>query len=77
MRISVRDTDTGDSIEMDVSPDITIEELMQASCSNWNKEYSAYVLRFANVQLAPQMTAGDCNVPDGAVLDLIPDPQGG
>jgi|ETNmetMinimDraft_4_1059912.scaffolds.fasta_scaffold00984_2 hypothetical protein len=77
MRIKVRDADTGDTVEMEVTPDIIVEEILQASCSNWNKEYTAYVLRFGKTQILPEQTISNCNVRDGDVLELIPDPLGG
>jgi hypothetical protein len=77
MRIKVRDADTGDIVEMEVTPDIIVEEILQASCSNWNKEYTAYVLRFGKSQLLPEQTIDNCSVRDGDVLELIPDPLGG
>jgi hypothetical protein len=77
MRIKVRDADTGDTVEMEVTPDIIIEEILQASCSNWNKEYTAYVLRFGKTQLVPEQTVSQSSVQDGETLELIPDPLGG
>nr|MBC8517621.1 hypothetical protein [Euryarchaeota archaeon] len=77
MRIKVRDADTGDTVEMDVTPDIIIEEVLQASCSNWNKEYTAYVLRFGKTQLIPEQTINQAGVRESDILELIPDPLGG
>jgi len=62
---------------MEVTPDIIVEEILQASCSNWNKEYTAYVLRFGKTQLIPEQTVNQAGVRESDTLELIPDPLGG
>lgn len=76
-RVSIRDADTGNRVEMDLEPDNTIEEAIESAASYWEKEPGAYVLRFGKKVLRGQATIGSCGIREGDLLELIPDPEGG
>ncbi|MEM2899176.1 MAG: hypothetical protein QXT63_00135 [Thermoplasmata archaeon] len=76
-RVTVKDADTGSRVEMDLESDNTIEEVIESAASYWEKEAGAYVLRCGKRVLRGQITLGECNIREGDVLELIPDPEGG
>jgi hypothetical protein len=77
LRITVRDADSGNKIEMDLELENTVEETIESAASYWEKDAGAYVLRFGKKLLRGQMTVEEIKLDDGAYLELIPDPEGG
>jgi len=77
IRISVRDASTRDKIEMEVEHENTIDEIIESTCSYWNKDPGAYVLRYGKKVLRGATSLADTGVQKGDVLELIPDPEGG
>ena len=77
VRITVRDADSGNKIEMDLELENTVEETIESAASYWEKDAGAYVLRFGKKVLRGQLTVEDIELDEGAFLELIPDPEGG
>jgi hypothetical protein len=77
IRITVRDADSGNKIDMDLEPENTVEETIESAASYWEKDAGAYVLRLGKRLLRGQMTVEDMELTEGAFLELIPDPEGG
>jgi hypothetical protein len=77
IRITVRDADSGNKIDMDLEPENTVEETIESAASYWEKDAGAYVLRFGKKVLRGRLTVEDAEVGEGALLELIPDPEGG
>ena len=77
VRITVRDADTGNKVEMDLDPENTVEETIESAASYWEKDAGAYVLRYGKKVLRGQMTIGETEINEGELLELIPDPEGG
>ena len=77
VRITVRDADTGNRIEMDLEPENTMEDAIDSSASYWNKSPGAFVLRFGKRILRGQMSVSEASLKAGDMLEMIPDPEGG
>ncbi len=77
IRVTVRDADTGNKVEMDLELENTIEETIESAASYWEKDAGAYVMRYGKKVLRGQITIGTSSIRDGDLLELIPDPEGG
>jgi hypothetical protein len=77
MKISVKDAETGNKINMEVEAGNTVEEIIEGSADYWKKDPGAYVLRYGKKVLRGSMTMGDVGIRDQDVFELIPDPEGG
>ena len=77
IRVTVRDADTGNKVEMDLEPENTIEETIESAASYWEKDAGAYVIRYGKKVLRGQVTIGASDIRDGDLMELIPDPEGG
>lgn len=76
-RIKVKNAETGSSVEMDLEPHNTVEEIIESAASYWEVSPGAYVLRKGKSVLRGQATIMDAQIYEGDVLELIPDPEGG
>ena len=77
VRITVRDADTGNRIEMDLEPENTMEDAIDSAATYWNKNPGAYVLRFGKKVLRGQLRVTEATLKAGDMLEMIPDPEGG
>jgi len=77
VRITVRDTESGSRIEMDLEPENTMEDAIDSAANYWNKNPGAYVLKFGKRILRGQMTVAEGEMKAGDMIELIPDPEGG
>ena len=77
VRITVRDADSGNKVEMDLEFENTVEETIESAASYWEKDAGAYVLRYGKKVLRGQQTIEDAEIHEGDLLELIPDPEGG
>lgn len=77
IRTNIKDAETGNSVEMDLESDNTIEEIIESAASFWQKDPGAYVIKWGKKLLRGSITISDAGVRDGDVLELIPDPEGG
>ena len=77
VRITVRDADTGNRIEMDLEPDNTMDDAIDSAATYWNKNPGAYVLRFGSKVLRGTLSISEVHLKAGDMLELIPDPEGG
>ncbi len=77
MKITVKDAETGNRINMEVDEDNTIEEIIEEAANYWKKNPGAYVVRLGKKILQAESTVEDAMLQDGDVIELIPDPEGG
>ena len=77
VRTTIRDADTGNSVEMDIEADNTVEEIIESAASYWEKDPGAYVLRKGRKLMRGTLTIKDADIREGDNLELIPDPEGG
>ncbi len=77
IRTTIKDTDTGNTVDMDLESDNTIEELIESAASYWTKDPGAYVLKWGRKLLRGGLLVSDAGIRDGDTLELIPDPEGG
>lgn len=77
MRISIKDAETGNKIEMDLEKENTISEIIESAADYWKKVPGAYVLRHGKKVLLGEVSLEQSDIQDNDVLELIPDPEGG
>lgn len=77
LRVRVRNAETGASVEMELEPENTVEEIIESAAGYWQKDAGAYVLRRGKSLLRGQETIVEAGVGNGDGLELIPDPEGG
>ena len=77
MRITITDTSTGFSVDVDVEPYNTIDELLESVASFWDKDLGAYVLRWQTYILRGETPVSTLGLTEGTVLEFIQDPEGG
>ncbi len=76
-RITVKNAETGSSVEMELEAENTVEEIIESAASYWEVSPGAYVLRRGKAVLRGQSTIVDAEIREGDVVELIPDPEGG
>jgi hypothetical protein len=77
IRAKIRDPDTGNSVDMDLESDNTIEDIIESAASFWTKEERAYVLKWGKKLLRGDLLISEAGIQDGDTIELISDPQGG
>lgn len=77
LRIRVRNAETGATVDMELEPENTIEEIIEGAAGYWEKDAGAYVLRLGKRLLRGQQTVAEAKIMDNDQLELIPDPEGG
>ncbi|MDI3482719.1 MAG: hypothetical protein PWQ88_590 [Candidatus Methanomethylophilaceae archaeon] len=77
IEITVRNAENGSTLNMEVEPHTTIEDIIEGAAEFWQKEAGAYVLRRGKRLLKGQSTVQDAELKNKDVLELIPDPEGG
>jgi hypothetical protein len=77
IRTIIKDAETGNSVEMDLESDNTIEEVIESAGSFWQKDPGAYVIKWGRKLLRGSIMISEAGVRDGDTLELIPDPEGG
>ncbi|OGS42466.1 MAG: hypothetical protein A3K67_04225 [Euryarchaeota archaeon RBG_16_62_10] len=77
MRIRVKNAETGATVEMELEPENTIDEVIESSANFWSKDMGAYVLRKGKKVLRGGNSLKEAAVREEDVLELIPDPEGG
>lgn len=77
LELTVKDSETGDEVTLEVEPDTTINEIIETVGNFWNKPAGAYVLRHGSRLLRGQDTITFYGLQNGDVLEMIPDPEGG
>jgi len=77
MRIKVKNAETGATVEMELEPENTIDEIIESAATFWNKDMGAYVLRKGKKVLRGGNTISEASLRADDVLELIPDPEGG
>lgn len=76
-RVTVRDADTGNKVEMELEQDNTVEDTIESAASYWDKDAGAYVLRLGRKLLRGQVKIAELGIKEGDIMELIPDPEGG
>ena len=77
VRIKVKNAETGASVEMELEPENTIDEVIESAATFWSKDMGAYVLRKGKKVLRGGSSLKDAGIRADDVLELIPDPEGG
>jgi hypothetical protein len=77
MRIKVKNAETGATVEMELEPENTIDEIIESAATFWNKDMGAYVLRKGKKVLRGGNTISEAGLRADDVIELIPDPEGG
>jgi len=77
VRIKVKNAETGATVEMELEPENTVDEVIESAATFWNKDMGAYVLRKGKKVLRGGTSLKDAGVRADDVLELIPDPEGG
>ncbi|MDH4123214.1 MAG: hypothetical protein OEV21_03920 [Thermoplasmata archaeon] len=75
--LKIKNAETGSTVDMELEPDNTINEIIESAASFWHKDPGAYVLRKGKKVLSASITVKESNLISGDVLELIPDPEGG
>jgi len=76
-RVRVRNAESGATIEMELEPENTVDEIIESACQHWQKEMGAYVLRKGKKVLRGGLSTEAAGIRPEDVLELIPDPEGG
>ncbi|MEM3445258.1 MAG: DUF835 domain-containing protein [Thermoplasmata archaeon] len=77
IRVKVRDAETGASLDMELEPDNTIDEIIESVGTYWEKNIGVYVLRKGKRILRGETKVEEADIRDGDLMELIPDPEGG
>ncbi len=76
-RIKVKNAETGATVEMELEPENTVDEIIESAATFWSKDMGAYVLRKGKKVLRGGNTIDQAGLRADDVLELIPDPEGG
>lgn len=74
--MTVKDSETGNKVSMDLEKDNTVDEVIEAAVDHWRKDPKGYVLRVGKKQVNGEILLGDLNPLPGDILELLPDPSG-
>jgi hypothetical protein len=77
LRITVRNSETGASVDMELESDNSVDEIIESAASYWEKSAGAYVVRRGKSILRGNAGLAASGIRDGDILELIPDPEGG
>ncbi len=77
LRLTVKDAETGNRIEMELQAENTVDEAIESACSYWSKRQGAFVLKQGSTILRGGATLQGSHIGEHTMLELIPDPQGG
>ena len=77
IRTKIKDFKTGNTVDMDLESDNTVEDIIESAASFWTKESGAYALKWGNKLLRGDLLISEAGIKDGDTIELIPDPQGG
>lgn len=77
IRTIIKDTHSGNTVDMDLDSDNTVEEIIESASSFWAKDPGAYALKWGRKLLRGGILISEAGVKDGDTLELIPDPEGG
>jgi len=75
--LKIKNAETGSTLDMELEPENTVNEIIESAASFWHKDPGAYVLRRGKKVLGGGATVKDASLITGDVLELIPDPEGG
>jgi len=75
--VKVKNAETGATLDMELEPENTINEIIESAASFWHRDSGAYVLRRGKKVLSGSSSVRDAPLITGDVLELIPDPEGG
>ncbi len=77
VRLTVRDSDSGNEVMVDVEDETVVEEVVESVAKYWDKPTGAYVVRRGKEILTGSALFKDLNPTKEDLLELIPDPEGG
>ena len=76
-RITVSDVSTGYSVDIDVEPYNTVDELIESVATFWEKDLAAYCLRWGTYLLRGETPMSSMQLTEGVIFEFIQDPEGG
>lgn len=77
MRITISDVSTGYSVDIDVEPWNTVDELIESVATFWEKDLAAYCLRWGTYLLRGETPISSMQLSEGVIFEFIQDPEGG
>lgn len=77
MRIKVRNSSTGSTVELEMDGQSTIDDIIDNCTAFWSMEGGPYVVTMDRTILRGQMSVSEISPGRDATLELIPDPEGG
>ncbi|MGE4275141.1 MAG: ubiquitin-like domain-containing protein [Candidatus Methanomethylophilaceae archaeon] len=77
IRLKVKNAEMGKELTLELSPDETIEDVINSAAEFWNKDSGAYIIRRGKQILKGGMKISDLGILNDDVVELIPDPEGG
>jgi hypothetical protein len=77
VRITISDASMGYSVDIDVEPWNTIDELVESVATFWDKDLAAYCLRWGTYLLRGETPISSLQVTEGTIFEFIQDPEGG
>ena len=76
-RITVRDQATGNSVEIDLEPHNTVDEIIESVANYFEKDLGAYVVVHNQQVIKGEVAVSQLYLNEGDTMDLILDPEGG
>ena len=77
LRITIVDVTTQSSVDVDITPANTVDELIESVAAAWDKDVGAYTLMLNDQVLPAGAALGSLPLQPGLVFSFLPDPQGG
>jgi hypothetical protein len=77
VRISITDVSTGYSVDVDVEPWNTIDELVESVATFWEKDLGAYCLKWGTYLMRGETPVSSLQLTEGTIFEFIQDPEGG
>lgn len=77
IHLKVKNAEMGKELTLDLSPDETIEDVINSAAEYWSKDSGAYIIRRGKNILKGNMKISELGILNDDVVELIPDPEGG
>ncbi|MBX8632989.1 MAG: hypothetical protein M1422_04990 [Candidatus Thermoplasmatota archaeon] len=77
MKLSVRNTQTGNSALMEVDNSTKLQEVLDSAVEFWELPDEPYLMKVGKKLVSASKTVSEASLNDGDTIDLLPDPEGG
>jgi hypothetical protein len=77
MKLNVRNTQTGNSVLMEVDNSTKLQEVLDSAVEFWALPEEPYLIKAGKKLLSASKTVSEAGINDGDMIDLLPDPEGG